>query len=276
MTVFALVMLVMAEPTPEETSDTVAGPMEGSSETNSTSNSEIGTDSPAETGYSHPEWVIPGILTSCFSRYDFALTFDDGPYEYTEDLLDLLQDEDVTATFFVNGHNYWKDDKDKVKHALKKIDEAGMQIASHTYTHPHLPYLSKKEITREMAKNEKIIYYAIGKYPAVMRPPFGEVDEGNVKHLNKLGYNVVTWNLDSEDWTHVPLEQQLHNVKKALKKKNRDDEGIIILQHETENSTVYDLTPEVIRMVRDKEMSFVSIADCLRIPAYKDEGIDDD
>ncbi|KAI8084566.1 uncharacterized protein BX664DRAFT_360425 [Halteromyces radiatus] len=228
------------------------------------------TDTTAQSSASSTDKIRPGILTTCNNANHFALTFDDGPYIYSSDLIDLLQKEQVTATFFVNGNNYWNSPSD-INPILQKADGAGFEIASHTYTHPHLSSLSDDQVKEEMANNEKVIHDAIGKYPAVMRPPYGELTDDQTRLMNQWGYTVVTWSIDVQDWQEgQTVDAEMNIVTDAL---NDPASHNIILEHEVYQQTAVDLVPKIIDYVKSKQLTFVTVAECLGVDAYKDTGI---
>lgn len=114
------------------------------------------------------------VISTCKPGY-FALTFDDGPYEYSYKLATTLKEAGIPATFFVNGDNWVNVASDSVQtpdgektyeEVLKHVYDSGHQIASHTYQHKDLSPLSASEIREQMQKNEQVIKAAIGKAPA--------------------------------------------------------------------------------------------------------------
>ncbi|KAI8070431.1 hypothetical protein BC940DRAFT_331794 [Gongronella butleri] len=215
------------------------------------------------------DFFVPGVMTQCLSHEHFALTFDDGPYEYTQALINMLASYNATATLFINGKNNWQDPS-KVKTALRSAYDAGLEIASHTYTHPHLDALTDAQIADEMQKNEKVIYDATGKIPAVMRPPFGRITEPHVQLLNRLGYTVVGWNIAVMDWMkQVTLFNEINALDTCLSIPN--DSGYIFLAHDSHRKTVSRLVPSVLKLVKDKNLKLVTVSECLGIPAYKQE-----
>lgn len=127
----------------------------------------IGIEEPANTGnlptYSHCN--RPGV---------FALTFDDGPFEYTWNLAHDLQAQGIKATFFTNGHNFFKTDfnttttntRDGPKtymEVLQAIDALGHELASHTYEHRNLAGLTVEEVEYQMNMQSDLIFAATGK-----------------------------------------------------------------------------------------------------------------
>ncbi|CAO3600343.1 unnamed protein product [Absidia cylindrospora] len=211
-----------------------------------------------------------GLLTTCQNPRHFALTFDDGPYEYTSALIDLLKKEKVKATFFINGNNYWSGSE--INADLKRAYRAGFEIASHTFTHPSIPSLTDDQIKEEMYNNEQAIHKAIGKYPAVMRPPYGDVTEANVDLLNNLGYTVVKWSIDVKDWEQInTVDQELAIVKNALKDSANHN---IILEHDVYKQTAKEFAPKLIKYVKSQGLRFVTMSECLGVDAYKSSGIE--
>ncbi|ORZ11477.1 hypothetical protein BCR42DRAFT_395139 [Absidia repens] len=225
-------------------------------------------DTPSPPQENHP-LIRPGLLTTCQAEHQFALTFDDGPFEYTSALIDLLIKEQVKATFFVNGKNYWSGDK--INPDIRKAYDAGNEIASHTFTHPKISSLKDDEIKKEMALNEQAIYHATGQYPAVMRPPYGDVTDKNIQLLNSLDYSVVTWSIDITDWKKATsVDEELDIVKKALQDSKNHN---VILQHDVYNQTASVFAPKVIEFVKSQQLEFVTMSECLGVDAYKQNPI---
>lgn len=101
-----------------------------------------------------------------------ALTYDDGPYLYTNDLLDILAAYGFKATFFVTGVNNGKGPIDSTPawtSVIQRMIADGHQVASHTWSHADLSKLTDADRTTEMVKNEMAIRNIIGKFPTYMR-----------------------------------------------------------------------------------------------------------
>ncbi|OAD66931.1 carbohydrate esterase family 4 protein, partial [Phycomyces blakesleeanus NRRL 1555(-)] len=130
----------------------------------------------------------------CPSAHHWALTFDDGPSNYTSELLDILDEYRIKATFCVLGSNV-----KRYPQVLQRIFQSGHQIASHTYSHPHLMSLTNEEIIYEIKATEEAIRDAIGIKPKYIRPPFGEADDRVKGLLRTMGYRVLMWNVDPTD-----------------------------------------------------------------------------
>ena len=95
-----------------------------------------------------------------------ALTFDDGPDEWTEPILDALRDAGAHATFFVIGEAIHGNEP-----VLERIRAEGHEIGNHTMTHPRLDTVSRRTIASEIRRGSKAIEQAIGEPPTAFRPP---------------------------------------------------------------------------------------------------------
>jgi len=126
-----------------------------------------------------------------------ALTFDDGPNgEYTEQVLDILEGEDVKGTFFLIGKNV-----ETYPEIAKEIVAEGHCIGNHSYTHPWLlPFETKKGIAAEISKTERAIYNATGVHPRLFRPPHGFRTPWMISALHKMGYKVIMWDDMTTDY----------------------------------------------------------------------------
>ncbi|KAI8072211.1 uncharacterized protein B0P05DRAFT_473787 [Gilbertella persicaria] len=217
------------------------------------------------------------VITTCSVPGTIALTFDDGPYEYTWALADTLKKEGVTATFFMNGKNWVDVEKQSVqtsagtktyKQVIKHVYDQGHQLGSHTYSHVDLSSKSASAITTEMQKLEKIFRSVIGKNPLYMRPPLGAHDSNTLSTLGKLGYKVILWDIDSQDWAHsteTSLSVEQKNYKDVIEADSKSKpHGHISLQHDVHKKTVDKLVPWVISYIKSKKnYKFVSVAECI-------------
>ena len=138
-------------------------------------------------------------IRRCTEPGKIALTFDDGPWRYTSELLDLLdKNEDVKATFFVVGnnaeHGRIDDPKTKYPKILRRMHDAGHQIGSHTWTHADLQKLDTAGRREEILKNEEAFANILGFFPTYLRPPYTDCREDCIADLGALGYHVVSSN----------------------------------------------------------------------------------
>src|SRR5699024_1885583 len=125
-----------------------------------------------------------------------ALTFDDGPHENTPELLDLLAEEGVTATFFLNG-----DPSLARPSVFRRAYAEGHEIAGHNDHHEHMPETySGKELTAEVAAVGAMVRRQTGHTIQLFRPPFGASSDEVLAEIGEQGMAEVLWNIDSQDW----------------------------------------------------------------------------
>ncbi|KAF9282276.1 hypothetical protein BGZ68_006087 [Mortierella alpina] len=207
--------------------------------------------------------VESGVIMTCSRPGMVAITFDDGPFLYTNQLLDILKAKKVKATFFLNGDNngHIKDYEAVVKRAYKEKH----QIASHTWSHTDLTTLDEKGILDEMNKLDDAIKGMIGVRPIYMRPPFGSRNPFVKDVLTKNGYEIVIWDQDTNDWQHPDdVNKSLKVYKTVLGRKNEiKKNGHIFLQHDTHKATALQLAPQAIDYALSKGFKVVTLGECL-------------
>ncbi|MCL7428870.1 polysaccharide deacetylase family protein [Streptomyces sp. YS415] len=124
-----------------------------------------------------------------------ALTFDDGPSGSTPALLNALTQNGLRATMFNQGQ-YAAANPAQVRAQVN----AGMWVANHSYTHPHLTQLSQAQIDSELSRTQQAIANAGGGTPVLFRPPYGETNATVKTVAAKYGLTEVIWDVDSQDW----------------------------------------------------------------------------
>jgi peptidoglycan/xylan/chitin deacetylase (PgdA/CDA1 family) len=124
-----------------------------------------------------------------------GLTFDDGPSSNTTALLNALTRNGLRATMFNQGQ-YSAANPGLVRAQVN----AGMWVANHSYTHPHLTQLSQAQIDSEISRTQQAIAAAGGGTPKLFRPPYGETNATVRAVEAKYGLTEVLWNVDSQDW----------------------------------------------------------------------------
>lgn len=184
-----------------------------------------------------------------------ALTFDDGPSKYTNEILDILKDNGICATFFILGN--------KVPYGqetLLKMLENGNEIGNHTYNHKWLAHLDEIEIKNQISKTQEVIFEYTRYLPKVFRPSYGDIPKEMQKEIN---LEVTLWNVDTLDW-------KLKNKKQIIKRatKNTKD-GDIILMHDTYKRTK-DALPEIINTLKKKGFQFVTISELNEIKKLRE------
>ena len=153
-----------------------------------------------------------------------ALTFDDGPGPYTDELIDGLEKLNAKASFFLVG--------EKIKSypdTVAKIAGKGHLIGNHTYSHIKLTALSPDEIKKEIDKTNEEIEAITGEAPQFFRPPFGRYNSDTLNYVDMIS---VRWSKDTIDWKYEDEERLYRYLIK-----NAGD-GEIFLMHDVEKTTV--------------------------------------
>lgn len=128
-----------------------------------------------------------------------ALTYDDGPYIYTDGMLDLFAARGAKATFFITGNNNGKGAIDENWSAvIKRMVAEGHQVASHTWSHQDLSLITNEQVYDQMVRNEMALRNILGKYPTYMRPPYSSCTGTCQSILSELGYVVTYFDLDTD------------------------------------------------------------------------------
>ncbi|KAH7267676.1 uncharacterized protein BKA55DRAFT_590021 [Fusarium redolens] len=214
------------------------------------------------------------IITTCTAPGVIALTFDDGPLEYTNDLLDLLDDRDIQATFFVAGNNRAKghiDDSSKPWPAvMRRMYSAGHHIASHTWTHRNLNEVNSTIRRSEMIYNEMAFRNLFGWIPTYMRAPYLECNaaSGCLDEMSELGYHVVDQNIDTKDYENdsPALIQISKDRYSSGVSSNSENNQYIVLAHDVHDQTVHNLTASMIDTAQDRGYRLVTVGECLGDP----------
>ena len=153
-----------------------------------------------------------------------ALTFDDGPNYNTSKILEILNKYNVRATFFVLGSKINHNEK-----IIKTMDEYGMEIGNHTYSHKLMTKMDSDSIIKEINDTNNLVYEVIGKYPKLVRPSYGSF---NKKIKESINMPIIIWNIDTLDW-------KSHNSEKIVSRvMNKVSDGDIILMHDIYSATV--------------------------------------
>ena len=152
------------------------------------------------------------------SKKVVAITFDDGPSQYTKDIIKALKEYDCNATFFVLG-NKVKAYQDTIKESIRN----GNEIGNHSYNHKWLSRLSKEEIMNQIEKTQNILKETVNYTPTHLRPTYGSI---NNKIRKNTDLEITLWTIDTKDWRIKNVDRI---VERAL---NNVNDGDIILMHD--------------------------------------------
>lgn len=226
-----------------------------------------------DNGYIQTGWVTKGANDYYFNKdgsYNpnekkplLALTFDDGPGEYTDKLLDCLEQNNAKATFFMQGKNV-----EGYKDTVKRMAAIGCEIGSHSYDHANLYNLDAEGIASQFEKTDAALIDACGQPASVARAPYGNWSE---EIINIAGKPFFMWSLDTLDWKLKNAEADYNAVM------NGDlTDGSIILMHDIHEASVeaaIRLIPDLIakgyKLVTVSEMAQAKGVD-LQLASYSD------
>ena len=200
-----------------------------------------------DNGYIKTGWVEVGFDDYYFNddgTYDpsqhktrIALTFDDGPGEYTDELLDCLEENNAHATFFMLGQNVgsWES-------TVQRMADIGCEIGSHSWDHPNLYNLSMDSVAKEFSDTDAALEKACGQKASVARAPYGNWSDDIISTVGKPFF---TWSLDSLDWSYLDVNKDYDAVM------NGDlTDGSIILMHDIHEPSVQaaiKMIPELVQ-----------------------------
>ncbi|MGG7572751.1 polysaccharide deacetylase family protein [Streptomyces sirii] len=197
----------------------------------------------------------------CAKAKCVALTFDAGPSENTDRLLDILKKEKVHATFFMLGKNHVA----KRPAEVKRIDAEGHELANHTWSHQILTEIEPDAAKRELSRLQDAVRKITGKTPQLMRPPQGRTD-GEVSKISKdLGLAQVLWSVTAKDYQ---TNDSALITKRVLEQTERD--GIILL-HDIYQGTV-PAVPGILKELKKRGYTVVTVSQLLS-PAKPEPGM---
>ncbi len=154
-----------------------------------------------------------------------ALTFDDGPFPKTTDMiLDLLKKYNAKATFFVLGNKV-----ERYPETIKREIAEGHEVANHTFNHVYFQRsISQATIREEIVRTEKALEALTGKKPQLFRPPGGYYNEHSIAIAKTLGYTTImwSWHQDTNDWKSPGVNKIVNKVL------NNARNGDIVLLHD--------------------------------------------
>ena len=166
-----------------------------------------------------------------------ALTFDDGPGQYTNSILDTLEAYQAHASFFVVGQNI----NDETSAVMQRAVGLGCEIGSHTENHADLVKADANTFQQEIQQADDRILQAIGRYPYFLRPPYGDFNDDVRRHVGKP---LAFWSVDTRDWktrnTASTVSATLNNI----------EDGDVVLMHDIYGETaaaVAQIVPSLVQ-----------------------------
>ncbi|RHZ80580.1 hypothetical protein Glove_134g39 [Diversispora epigaea] len=197
----------------------------------------------------------------CPNKGDWGLTFDDGPSDYTNDLVDFLDSQGVKATFFIVGSRVVERPD-----ILQKIVKSGHQIGIHTWSHPMLTTLSNEQVVAELQWTASVINATVGLVPKYMRPPYGDFDDRIRGICSQLGYTITIWDRNTNDWM-IGDDNSKFNIRWVPGNftdwvKEGSNTGHISLEHDIYQDSAAQ-GPKVVPILKKANFNIKPVADCL-------------
>ena len=169
--------------------------------------------------------------------------------EQTETLLEILEEKNVKATFFLVGE--WVE---KYPESVKAIADKGHDVENHSSSHPYMTQLSDSKMAEEIRSCNEKIESITGKCPTLFRPPYGDYNNQVVKAVKDSGMYCIQWDIDSLDWKDPSPAEMVQKITSKLRN------GSIILMHNGAKNTPEAL-PMIIDAVRSAGYEFVPISE---------------
>lgn len=195
----------------------------------------------------------------CVDRGDnkIAITFDVAwENSNTDELIEILEKENVKATFFVTG-----DWCDRYPEDVLKFYEAGHEIQNHSDQHPHISGMNTNDLISDAKACNKKIEMITKQKPTLYRAPYGEYDDNSLTTLEGMGFKVIQWDVDSIDWKDIPADEIKTRVI------NNTESGSILLFHNDLANTTEALT-DIITTLKKKGYEFVPVSDLIFYESY--------
>ena len=176
-------------------------------------------------GYSTRKVPIYNVETE---EKQVAISFDAAwGADKTQGIIDILEEFDCTATFFLVG--FWVDDYTDM---VKAIDDAGLEIGTHSNTHPDMVKLVKATMKSELETSISKIKAVTGKDVSLFRAPFGSYNNDLLDTAESLNLKTIQWDVDSLDWKGLSASEIANRVLGSVKN------GSIILMHNNSDNVL--------------------------------------
>ncbi|OEG00449.1 hypothetical protein BHF71_00645 [Vulcanibacillus modesticaldus] len=166
--------------------------------------------------------------------------------EYLDQILEILKNENVKATFFVDG-SWLKKNSD----LAQRIVVEGHEIGNHAYSHPRLSRLTRDRIRQEIVRTEELIRSITNQSSAFFAPPAGDYDQRVVEIANNMNLKTVLWTVDTIDWQKPSPQTIINRIIKKV------DNGNLILMHPTKPTV--DALPTLIKEIKKKGLKIGTV-----------------
>ncbi len=175
-----------------------------------------------------------------------ALTFDDGPSRYTEEILETLRRNEVCATFFVLGNKV-----EDYQEVLKKSVSYHNELGNHSYNHKWLSRLPINSLKEQIEKTQQVLQKTLSYQPKYLRPTYGSVND-RIRKNTEL--KIVLWTVDTKDWKITNVDRIIEKATTNIK------DGDIILMHDIFERSSQALE-KIIPILKEQGFQFVTISE---------------
>lgn len=176
---------------------------------------------------------------------DVALTFDDGPSPLTKQIVDILIEHKVAATFLFIGNN--------VNHHPEEVTyafEHGMSIGNHSWSHSVLTKVGPSEQAEDLAKTSSILESLMLTPVTLFRPPYGSTNDMLKASAKKQNMKILLWNRDPQDWNAKKPEDIIQYFKEV-----QASGGVYVLH---EDKMTLEALPEIIAYLKSNNLKFIT------------------
>ena len=208
--------------------------------------------------YVGSNFFIKIVCSANTDKKEIAISFDDGPAtNYTPQILQLLKQDNIKATFFCIGNRIAGNEK-----ILKQVHEDGHIIGNHSYSHHFwFDMFSSKKMLEDMQHMDHELKAVTGLQPKLFRPPYGVTNPNLEKAIIKGNYIPVGWSVRSMDTVIKDETKLFEKIKAGLKP------GAVFLFHDTSQTTLQVL-PQFIKEVKNQGYHIVPLDKLLHLPTY--------
>ena len=175
-----------------------------------------------------------------------ALTFDDGPSRYTEEILETLRRNEVCAAFFVLGNKV-----EDYQEVLKKSVSYHNELGNHSYNHKWLSRLPINSLKEQIEKTQQVLQKTLSYQPKYLRPTYGSVND-RIRKNTEL--KIVLWTVDTKDWKITNVDRIIEKATTNIK------DGDIILMHDIFERSSQALE-KIIPILKEQGFQFVTISE---------------
>jgi peptidoglycan/xylan/chitin deacetylase (PgdA/CDA1 family) len=208
--------------------------------------------------YVGSNFFIKIICSATTDQKEIAISFDDGPAtNYTTEILQLLKQDNIKATFFCIGNRIAGNEN-----ILKQIKEEGHIIGNHSYSHHFwFDMFSSQKMLDDLKMMDHEMEKVTGMRPKLFRPPYGVTNPNLKKAIMKGGYTPIGWSVRSLDTVIKDENKLLNKIKSSLKP------GAVFLFHDTQKTTLNVLT-DFIKEVKNRGYQIVPLDKLLHLTPY--------